>query len=378
MMAWWRKALVLVLASAVAAAAFLWRRGGPAIEPVTVVEASFGSIEQVITATGAVEAKRKVLVTADPGGKIATLHFNEQDIVHKGQVLAQLDDIDLVTQLHQLEVASNLARANLATAQSRLDQSRSLYEKGYLARQEVEAAERQVDLYQAQIDEKKAAIRLVKAKLERVVIRAPISGAITRKMVEVGGIVSDGSRAVGANMGGQLQPLTIAEIAHLEGLEFHVDVDQIDIGMIKRGQRATIVLDAFPERQFIGTVVDVTLSSVEELGGRVRYKVRVELQKSDAPLRLGMTGTINFLLARKEHIVTLPASLLVQRGGEEFVFLVEDGKARLHSIQTGLRTEDLVEVVAGLTVGTQVVDQGRARLKDGTPVEVMGERKFMN
>ena len=91
-----------------------------------------------------------------------------------------------------------------------------------------------------------------------------------------------------------------------------------------------------------------------------------------------MTGTINFLLARKEHVVTLPASLLIPRGGEEFVFLVEDGKARLHSVQTGLRTEDLVEIVAGLTVGTQVVDQGRARLKDGTPVEVMRERKSTN
>jgi len=139
-----------------------------------------------------------------------------------------------------------------------------------------------------------------------------------------------------------------------------------------------IVLDAFPEREFVGTVEDVTLSSVEELGGRVRYKVRVELQKSDAPLRLGMTGTINFLLARKEHILTLPAPLLIQRGGEEFVFIVENGKARLHSVQTGLRTDDLVEIVAGLTAGTQVVDQGRARLKDGTPVEVMSERKFTN
>jgi RND family efflux transporter MFP subunit len=376
MKAGWRAAVFLILAGIVAAAVVFWRYGERTIETVTVVEASIGSIEQVITATGSVEAKRKVLVTADPGARIAALYFDELDIVSKGQVLAKLDDIELVTQLRQLEVARNLAKANLAEAQSRLEQSRSLHEKGYVARQDVETVERQVDLYRSQVDEKQAAIQLVKAKLERISIRAPIDGAITRKLVEVGGVVSDGSHGVGASLGGQLQPMVIAEIAHLEALEFHVEVDQIDIGLVRRGQHAIIVLDAFPDRRFTGTVTEVTLSNIEEMGGRVRYKVRVELQKSDAPLRLGMTGTVNFLLARKENIVTLPTSVLTQRGGEEFVFAVEDGKAHLKSIQTGLRTEDVVEVVSGLSVGARVVDQGRARMKDRLPVEVTGERKF--
>lgn len=376
MKARWRAAVCLILVGVGAAAMAFWRHGKRNVETVTVVEASIGSIEQVITATGSVEAKRKVLVTADPGAKIAALYFNELDIVSKGQVLAKLDDIELVTQLRQLEVARNLARANLADAQSRLGQSRSLHEKGYLARQDVETVERQVDLFRSQVDEKKAAIQMVKAKLERISIRAPIGGAITRKLVEVGGVVSDGSHGIGASLGGQLQPMAIAEIAHLEALEFHVDVDQIDIGQVRRGQHASIVLDAFPDRRFMGTVAEVTLSNVEEMGGRVRYQVRVELDKSDAPLRLGMTGTVNFLLARKENIVTLPTSVLTQRDGEEFVFVVEDGKAHLTSIQTGLRTEDVVEVVSGLSVGAQVVDQGRARMKDRLPVEVIGERTF--
>jgi RND family efflux transporter MFP subunit len=376
MKAWWSAAVILILTGIVVTSVVSWQRGARKAETVTVVEASIGSIEQVITATGSVEAKRKVLVTADPGARIAALYFNEQDIVDKGQVLAKLDDIDLITQLRQLEVAKNLAKANLANAQSRLEQSRSLHEKGYLARQDVETVERQVDLYQSQVDEKNAAIQLVKARLERISIRAPIGGAITRKLVEVGGIVSDGSHGVGASLGGQLQPMAIAEIAHLEALEFHVDVDQIDIGLVRRGQHAVIVLDAFPDRRFTGTVTEVTLSNVEEMGGRVRYKVRVELQKSDAALRLGMTGTVNFLLARKENIMTLPTSVLTQRDGEEFVFVVEDGKAYLKSIQTGLRTDDVVEVVSGLDVGAQVVDQGRARMKDRSPVEVRSERKL--
>jgi RND family efflux transporter MFP subunit len=372
-----RGRILIMVLLALAAAAFVASRLWPLakIEPVTVIEPTLGSIGKMITATGSVEAKRKILVTAEPGAKIAALYFEEQDLVAKGQVLAKLDDVELLTQLRQMEGALKLAETTLASAKATLQQTQTLYEKGYVARQEVEAAQRQVEVSSTQLDEKKATMLLLKAKRSQTLVRAPISGAITRKWVEVGGIVSDGAKGISGGPGGQLQPVGIAEIAHLEALEFHVDVDQTEIGMIKRGQSAIIVLDAFRDRRLSGTVEEVTLSSVEEIGGRVRYKVRVELQKSDAPLRLGMTGTVDFLLARKENIVTLPTSVLIPRGGEEFIFVVEDGKAHLKAIQTGLRTEDVVEVVAGLHVGEQVIDQGRGRVKDEQPVKVLNERK---
>jgi HlyD family secretion protein len=371
-----RTCTVIILLIIIAAVSVVAYRKLPRekVEPVTVVEASLGAIDQIIVATGSVEAKRKVLVTAEPGTKIAALYFEEQDIVAKGQALAKLDDVELLTQLRQLESALKLAETTLSSAKGTLQQTAALYDKGYVARQEVEAAQRQVDVAYAQLEEKKASIQLLKAKLNRTLIRAPISGAITRKLVEVGGIISDGSRGTTSTSAGQLQPLVIAELAHLDALEFHVDVDQTEIGMIKRGQRASITLDAFPDQRFMGTVEEVTLSSVEEVGGRVRYKVRVELQKSNAPLRLGMTGTVDFLLARRENIVTLPTSVLIQRGGEEFVFVVEDGKAHFTPIQTGLRNDEIVEVVAGLRVGSQVIDQGRGRVKDKQGVEVLNGR----
>jgi RND family efflux transporter MFP subunit len=165
--------------------------------------------------------------------------------------------------------------------------------------------------------------------------------------------------------------MTIAEIAHLEALEFHVDVDQTEIGLIKRGQKAVIALDAFPDQRLQGSVEEITLSSLEEVSGRVRYKVRVTLQPTDLPLRLGMTGTVDFILARKDDILTLPAPVVVQRGGEDFVFIVEHGTAQRRSLQIGLRNEELVEVVAGLQAGDRVIDQGRNKVKDGQPVDVL-------
>jgi multidrug efflux pump subunit AcrA (membrane-fusion protein) len=116
----------------------------------------------------------------------------------------------------------------------------------------------------------------------------------------------------------------IAEIAHLDALEFHADVDQTDVGSLNRRQRVVIALDAFPDVRFQGSVDEITLSNVEEVSGRVRYKVRIGLEKTDVPLRLGMTGTADFSLARKEDILTLPSSVVVERDGEAFVFVVDD------------------------------------------------------
>ena len=371
---WTRLTVVVGLIILASSTILYWQRSRQAVEMVTVVEAAVGALEQTITATGSVEARRKVLVTAEPGARIAALYFNEQDIVPYGRVLAKVDDIELITQRRQLEAALNLAKTNLAEAEAMLERTRSLYEKGYVARQEVDASQLQVDLYRTQVVDKQAAIQLLKAKIDQTLIRAPVSGAITRKLVEVGGVISDGTRGPAANAGGQLQPKIIAEIAHLDVLEFHADVDQTDIGSLNRRQRVVVALDAFPDIRFQGSVDEITLSNIEEVSGRVRYKVRVTLEKSDVPRRLGMTGTADFILAHKENILTLPSSVIVERDGEVFVFVVDDGKARQRPLRIGLRNEELVEVVAGLQTGEQVIQRGRNKVKDGQAVEVLNGR----
>jgi RND family efflux transporter MFP subunit len=371
---WTRVTVALGLIILVSSAVLYWQLSRQTVEPVTVIEVSIGTLEQTITATGSVEARRKILVTAEPGARIAALYFNEQDVVAHGRVLAKVDDIELVTQQRQMEAALNLARTNLAEAEATRERTRSLYEKGYVARQEVDASQLQVDLYRTQVADKQAAIQLLKAKIDQTFIRAPVSGAVTRKLVEVGGVVSDGTRGPAANAGGPLQPKIIAEIAHLAALEFHADVDQTDIGSLNRRQRVVVALDAFPDLRFQGSVDEITLSNVEEVSGRVRYKVRIALEKTNVPLRLGMTGTADFILARKENILTLPSSVVVERDGEAFVFVVDEGKARQRPLRIGLRNEEWLEVVSGLRAAEQVIQRGRSKLKDGQAVEVMHGR----
>jgi RND family efflux transporter MFP subunit len=371
---WTRISLVAGLIVVASVVVYYWQRSWHAVELVSVIEPSIGTIEQTIRATGSVEARRKVLVTAEPGTRIAALYFKEQDVVARGQVLAKVDDVELVTQRQQMEAALTLAKTNLAEAEATLERTRSLHQKGYVARQEVDAAQLQVDLFRTQVADKHAAIQLLKVKIEQTLIRAPVSGAITRKLVEVGGVVSDSTRGPAANAGGQLQPKIIAEIAHLDALEFHADVDQTDIGALNRRQRVAVALDAFPDVRLQGSVDEMTLSNLEEASGRVRYKVRVALEKTQVPLRLGMTGTADFILARKENILTLPGAVVNERDGEAFVFVMDEGKARQRPLRIGLRNEELVEVLAGLQAADQVIQRGRNRVKDGHAVETLNGR----
>ncbi len=367
---WIKAALVLaVLAGAGAGAyAYLTREE---VEKVTVIEARGGSVEETVSATGAVEPARTVLVTTDPGTRVVAVYFKEQDQVQKGQVLAALDDTDLATQLSQHEANLRLLEMNLANAQQSVQRLRRLLEKGFAARQEVETAEQQVNVYRAQIEERTLATALVKAKRLRTVITAPIAGVVTRKFVVEGGILPDAPKGPG-----QTQTTAIAEIAELGSSQFHTNVDQADIVKIRLLQKAAIRLDPFPDRVFQASTREIGLASLPDPTGRVRYQVKLHVDTPDGRLlKVGMSGTASFLLARRAQAVTLPPPLILQQGEDEFVFVLDKDRARLRKIKTGLHGEDVVEVVSGLRAGELVIDQGRARLKDGRRVELVNAKR---
>lgn len=370
----WLKSLVLLalLTGAAVAAYRYWGREEPT--KVTVVPVELRTVQQEVTATGSTQVNRAVQVTAELGTRIVALYFQEGDRVEQGQVLARLDDSELVSQLGQTRHGLDLTERNLAHARDQLERVRRLYDKGFAARQEVEAAERQVDSHRTQLEDQKAALALLNAKRARTSVLAPISGVVTRKFVVEGGIVSDaaGGRA---GLGGREGGLVIAEIAELEPLEFHAEVDQADIGKIKIGQAATVRLDAFPDQTFPARPKEIALLASPDPTGRTRYRVRLRLAEPPGRLQVGLTGTVTFVIARRSQVRTVSAPLVLQQGDDEFVFVLEGDRARLRKITTGLRGEDVFEVVSGLEASDVVIDQGRTKLKDGQRVEVLNAKR---
>ena len=158
--------------------------------------------------------------------------------------------------------------------------------------------------------------------------------------------------------------------------EFYADVDQTDIVRIRLLQKATVRLDPFPERVFQARARQIGLASVPDPTGRVRYQVKLHVDTPEGLLlKVGMSGTVNFLLAQKKQVVTLPLPLILQQGEDEFVFLLDRDRARLRKIKTGNHGENVIEVISGLQPGELVIDQGRAKLKDGRRVELANAKR---
>jgi RND family efflux transporter MFP subunit len=341
-------------------------------EKVTVITPSRATIEEAFTATGAVEALRTVRVTTEPGARFAAIYFREHDYVRKDQLLAKLDQSELRAQVDQIHANLTLAESNLANAEINLQRTRRLYEKGFAARQEVESTERQMDLYRSQIVDRKAAIAQVEARLARTSIVAPISGIVTKKFVEVGGIVPDSdARAPGQTP----QTTAVAELTELGSTEFHADVDQADIVKVRVGQPATLQMDALPQRVLQATTREIAVASTPDPTGRVRYSVKLRVSSAEEILKVGMTGSAKFVSARKRGVLALPVSVILQHGNEEVVYVVQDGRAVMKTIKTGLQGDDMVEVVSGLNPQDLVIDQGRAKLKTGRRVEPVDAKR---
>lgn len=367
---WIKGIVVLAVLVGGATGTYLYLNREQAVK-VTVIEAGVGSVEETVSATGAMQPTRTILVTIEPGTRVAEIYFKEQDQVKKGQVLARLDDTDLISQLDQHETNLRLLEANLASAQLNVQRLRRLLEKGFAARQEVETAENQVRLNKTQIEERTLAVSQVKAKQQRALVTAPITGVVTRIYQVEGGIPVETTKGFG-----QTQPMALAEIADIGSSEFSADVDQADIVRIRLLQKATVRLDPFPEQVFQARARQIGLASVPDPSGRVRYQVKLQV---DTPagllLKVGMSGTVNFLLAQKKQVVTLPPPLILQQGEDEFVFLIDRDRARLKKIKTGIHGENVIEVISGLQPGDLVIDQGRAKLKDGQRVELANAKR---
>jgi RND family efflux transporter MFP subunit len=370
---WIKRILVVVVLAAAAAGIYkyLYREE---VDKVSVSEVGLGSVEETVSATGAVAAVRTVVVNADPGARVVEVYFQEQSQVTEGQPLVKLDDTELASQLTQHEENLRLLRSNLELAELNAQRLHRLLDKGFAARQEVETADQQINTIKNQINDRQLSIALVKSKRERTVVMAPITGIVTKKYVVVGGTLGDAPRQVGVQ-----QPLLVAEIAELSSSQFNADVDQADIPKIRLPQKAIVRLDPFVGQVWSATAREIGVASEADPTGRVRYQVKLHVDAPRGMVKVGMSGSVSFLLAKKSEVVVIPPSLILQQGEEEFVFVVDKDRARLRKIKTGLHGEDLVEVVSGLRAGETVIDQGRAqgkaKLVDGRLVEVVNAKR---
>lgn len=312
----------------------------PMVLPVKAVPVIQDTIIAELGALGTLRSDEAILIRPEIAGRVQTIHFQESQLVNKGEPLITLD---------QAEHKANLDRS---TAQLRLEQIsfervRDLYNKQLTSRQNLDEA-------QAKLDAARADQAVDQARLEKTVIRAPFPGVVGLRQVSVGAYVSPGQ--------------DLAALGSIGSIKLDFQVPEIYLAKLRNGQPLTIQVDAYPDRVFPGSVyaIDPALDAETRT-----LRLRARLPNPDSLLRPGMFARVALILEKREKALLVPEQAIVPQGQRTFVFRVVDGKAVLTPVTLGQRRPGQVEILEGVKANELIVTDGQIKLRDGIPVSVL-------
>jgi HlyD family secretion protein len=378
---------------------------------VQTAKVSRQEVVQKVNATGKIQPKTQIKISADVSAKIKRLGVVEGQRVEKGAFLVELDRERYLAAVESAEANVRSAQANATLVRQNLDRARKEYARSKeLLTRELEAQadyDAKETAYQVedaryksateQVEQARATLKQARDDLSKTTIYAPMSGTVSELNKEQGEIA----------LGSQFQADVILVIADLSEMEAQVDVDENDIVAIRVGQPAEIRADALLAESLKGKVSEISSSANTSATGTTEQKTEFEIKIgiTDPPktLRPGMTATADIVTKTNPHALSVPLQCvalrtvdqLVKKGEKrkdaearykadkdgfvEVVFCIENGKAMARQVKTGIQSEDLIEIVDGLKEGEEVVSGSyRAISKDlenGAVVRINNEKK---
>lgn len=297
-------------------------------------------------AVGSLRSRQSVVVRPEVSGRITQLNFQDGVRVKKGQLLVQLDDQLPLAQVQQ-------SQAELSIAQANHKRNQELVAQGFIS-------QRSVDESAANLQVAQARLALAKATAARLRIVAPFDGVAGIRSVNVGDYLKDGADVV--------------NIEDMDAVFVDYRLPERFQSRIRRGQQATVELDALPGKKF--TAVVQAVDPLIDANGR-SVGVRGCIDNRRLLLRPGMFARINTVFSEREKALVIPEEAIVPQGARQFVLKVSNGpdpaqhNARRVEVRVGLRSPGRVEIVEGLQAGDVVVTAGHQRIqRDGTVVRV--------
>lgn len=374
-------------------------------------------LEAIVTASGKIQPKRSVNISADTSGRVTELAVNEGDRVKQGQFLLQIDPRNLRTRVESGEASLSAARSTaeqlrlgLEGAKAAVKQAEDNYRRqvelskgGLTTREQLERAEnelkmrqsdlrtqtQQVETQKLRMEQERATLNSARYDLNKVRIESPIDGIVTRRNIEAGET---------AIIGTMNNPGTVLlTIADMSVIETEVDVDETDIPAVRLGQTAKVTIDALPGKTFTAKVTEIGNSPVQVTGQTAtqatNFKVVLTIDGEVAEVRPGFTCTAEITTAVREQAVSVPIQALAvreltyddknqivrqkkdERRGrsaipsasaqelpkghtrkeEEGVFVIRGTTVEFVPVKTGIAGDKYFEVLSGLQEGDQVV-----------------------
>ena len=406
----WSLIGVIGTVAAVAVVSIAAKGGAKAVE-VRIEGVTKRDLVASVTASGQVQPRVKVNLSADITGRIVKLGVKEGEMVREGQFLLQIDPRQFEGSVQRTEAALSSARAQTAQAKANYDQSLRSYQRsldikkanaGLISDEQLEqlktAVEVNKELFAAaehQVDQSAASLKDAKWQLSRTYITAPMSGRITRLNVENGETAIQGTLNKDA--------ATLLTIADMSVLETKVKVDETDVARIAIGDSAVVQVDAFPDTTFYGKVVKISNSSVKGASSAttdqaIDYEVTIQLINAPKETRPDFSATAKIITDMRKQVLSIPIIALTVRENEELtkgdtavtlgkaastkqvgkkdvegVFVVgTDNKVTFRPVKVGIAGEKYFEVVSGLKGGERIVGgtyQAIRELKDGALIK---------
>lgn len=371
--------LVLLAMLLAAGAVYAYMHRMPSVQVATAEAPDVGP-QALLNASGYVTPQRRATVAAKITGRVTGVFFTEGMHVHKGFVLATLDDSDAQKALASAKADRNATQASildlqvqLKNAQTELHRAQQLRADGIQTQEALDNATMAVNSLQAKIDYAKqqvlagdARVNEAQQAVDNCVISAPFDGIIVSKDAQVGEMVSP------ISAGGGFTRTGIATLVDMASNEIEVDVNENYIARVKPGQEVTAVLDAYPEWKIPCHVRTIIPTADRQ---KATVEVRIAFDKLDPRILPDMGVKVTFLGEEAKQTKTLTGVLVPQNairddGEQKVVFLVKDGHLERHAVKVGTASGAQLQVLAGLTPGDTVVVGGLGNLKDGEAVAV--------
>ncbi len=335
---------------------------------VNTAPAQIRDLAKSVLYTGTVRGQNEVYLMPKVLARVTGIHAQPGDTVRAGQTLITLDNTDFIAGVKQAEALLALAQAGLQSNQIQAENARlnyeriqALHEAGAVSDQQLEASRAAYEALiagsaEASVAQAEAGLMAARNTLNNCIITSPINGVV--------GTIS-------LSLGDTANPSAVAAIvSNTSQLEVEVMVSETEVSHIQKGSQVDVVVRAVRDEPFLGEVKSI--STVADPVKR-NYPVKVSLPNTEGQIKSGMFAELTIDTMSRQGILTVPVGAVIPKGGQDIVYLVDgESRAQVAEVTTGIKNDQYIEIVSGLTAGQEVIVKGNTLVSDGTLVRVVG------
>ncbi|WP_308549394.1 efflux RND transporter periplasmic adaptor subunit [uncultured Parabacteroides sp.] len=370
-----KKKLIIGIVGVLAVAGGIWlftgktSKGGIRLETAKVGRSS---ISNTVTATGTVEPVTEVEVGTQVSGIIDKLYADYNDVVKAGQLIAEMDKVNLKAELASAQAQLASSKSEYEYQQKNYARNKILFEKKLISDSDYETSTYNYEKAKAAYEQNQAAMVKVNRNLEYATITSPIDGVVINRAVEEGQTVAAGFET----------PTLFTIAADLTKMQVIADVDEADIGNVENGQRVSFTVDAYPNDIFEGTVMQIRLGDSESSSSTssststvVTYEVVISADNPDLKLKPRLTANVTIFTLERDNVLTVPtkslrfvpdAGMLAQIGytvsnadteapaGKRLVWIKNGQELKPKAVTVGSTSGNMIEITDGLDEGEEL------------------------